>query len=223
MPAYTDLQWPSNESRLMRLAQRSVPLNTALMHPAANFLPSTPVLCNKDRAINQPEIADTRHRLMKWGTLELMTNVSLRYGHSMPWQSAKNIWPLLKSSATFLPAQQREWKWGICTVGGYERAEYFLSSAESLSTVRATTVWPGLPFSYTKALRVTFSRLASLANWGLFRAKQSTPSHCPMGQKEWEITGYWVICSEENKHKMKRKHIALKMKQQCHTEPSNIE
>lgn len=52
-------------------------LNTALMHPAANFLPSTPVPCNKDRTINQAEIADTRHGLMKYGTLELMTNGSL--------------------------------------------------------------------------------------------------------------------------------------------------
>lgn len=65
MPAHTDLLRPSNDSRLMRHAQRSMPLSTALMHPAANFLPSTPVPCNKDRAINQAEIADTRHGLMK--------------------------------------------------------------------------------------------------------------------------------------------------------------
>lgn len=37
------------------------------MHPAANFSPSTPppssssIPCNKDKGINQAEIADTRH------------------------------------------------------------------------------------------------------------------------------------------------------------------
>ncbi|KAJ4929781.1 hypothetical protein JOQ06_018802, partial [Pogonophryne albipinna] len=47
-----------------------------------NIWPSqarTASVCLTDRAINQAQIADTRHGLMKWGTLELMTNGSLRY------------------------------------------------------------------------------------------------------------------------------------------------
>lgn len=32
-----------------------------------------------------------------------MTNGSLRYGHSIRWQSVENTWPLAKSQAAFLP------------------------------------------------------------------------------------------------------------------------
>lgn len=170
MPAHTDLMWPSNDSRLMRHAQRSMPLSTALMHPAANFLPSTPVPCNKDRTINQAEIADTRHWLMKWGTLELMTNGSLRYGHSIRWRSAENTWPLKESWSTFRQS----------LIGGYANRCCFKESAgtvwELLGRTESWAPWPtpAFPRAHTKALGVTFRRPVVLLIG--VSAKQSHPT-----------------------------------------------
>ncbi|KAA8586392.1 hypothetical protein FQN60_000228 [Etheostoma spectabile] len=72
LPAYPkssanveDLPRPSNDSRLMRHAQKVYAIEHSINAPSSKFLPSTLVPCNKDRAINQAEIADTRHGLMK--------------------------------------------------------------------------------------------------------------------------------------------------------------
>ncbi len=67
-------------------------------------------------------------------------------------------------------------------------------SAPSLCELLLTD--PALLCSRTKALGVTFRRPASPANWGLYRAQQSTP-HPTLswrGQEEGEIAGPCAVC-----------------------------
>lgn len=95
--SHAAVQWLKNDEACSKVYAIEHSINA----PSSKFFAIDPVPCNKDRAINQAKIADTRHWLMKWGTLELMTNGSLRYGHSILWQSAENTWPLAKSWTTF--------------------------------------------------------------------------------------------------------------------------
>lgn len=133
-----------------------------------------------------------------------MTNGSLRYGHSILWQSAENTWPLTKSSATFwnnCNARTRKKKKEKEEVFGLKKCGYLCENssvqlrASSLSELVLTGT--ALLFSHTKARGVTFSRPASPANWGLYRAQQSTP-HTALE------TGLWGRGSKKKKKELQR-------------------
>lgn len=80
-----------------------------------------------------------------------MTNGSLRYGHSILWQSAENTWPLANSWATFCQHFAMQ-KWRICKLlfllrkcGYYVRTPG--PSWESQPRHSLSCSWPAQPSS----------------------------------------------------------------------------